>query len=121
MPACEARARAARRAGRRRLAARLCALLPLLPWPAAGAAELTERQVALLTNNCVQCHARPDIGVPQLGDAPAWKERARQGEDQLLVHVVLGLRGMPPLGGCSACSEQDLRALIRFMAALPAR
>ena len=27
---------------------------------------------------------------------------------------------MPPLGYCSACDEQDLRALIRFMANLPA-
>ena len=95
-------------------------LLPLAPLPGAAATELSERQAALLTNNCVQCHARPNIGVPQMGDAAAWKERAKQGEETLVVHAVLGLRGMPPLGGCSACSEQDLRVLVRFMAGLPA-
>jgi cytochrome c5 len=83
--------------------------------PSAHAADITERQAALFTNNCVQCHTRPGIGVPQAGDAAAWKERAAQGEDAMLRNVVQGLRGMPPLGYCSACNEQDFRALIRLM------
>lgn len=82
-------------------------------------AGLSERQAVLFTNNCAQCHARPGIGVPQAGDASAWKERAAQGEDAMLRNVVQGLRGMPPLGYCSACTEQDFRALIRLMAGLP--
>lgn len=81
----------------------------------AGAAQLTERQASLLTNNCVQCHARPGIGVPQMGVAADWYDRIKQGEDALLMNVVYGLRGMPPLGYCSACSEADFRAMIRLM------
>jgi cytochrome c5 len=77
---------------------------------------LNARQEALLLANCTQCHARPGIGAPLIGDAAAWKERRYQGEDRLLEHVVLGVRGMPPLGYCSACTEDDFRALIRYMA-----
>jgi cytochrome c5 len=87
--------------------------------PMAHCADISERQAALFTNNCAQCHVRQGIGVPQAGDAAAWKDRAAQGEDAMLRNVVQGLRGMPPLGYCSACSEQDFRALIRLMAGLP--
>jgi cytochrome c5 len=95
-------------------------LLFLSPFPLTIlAADLTERQAQLLANNCVQCHARADIGAPIMGNAADWEERSRKGEDKLLANVIVGLRGMPPLGYCSACGEQDFRALIRFMAALP--
>jgi len=99
------------------LAKLVVAFISFLSFCSAGAhgADLTERQAALFTNNCVQCHVRPGIGVPQAGDAAAWKERTAKGEDAMLLNVVQGLRGMPPLGYCSACNEQDFRALIRLM------
>ena len=31
-------------------------------------------------------------------------------------HVVEGVGGMPPLGYCSACTEDELRALTRMLA-----
>jgi cytochrome c5 len=83
------------------------------------AADLTERQAQLLANNCVQCHARANIGAPIMGNPADWKERSKQGEEKLLANVITGVRGMPPLGYCSACTEQDFRALIRMMANLP--
>lgn len=86
----------------------------------AAAAELSGRQSMLLANNCLQCHARPGVPAPQIGDAAAWNKLAGKGEAALLANAVQGLGGMPPLGYCSACTEQDLRALIRFMAKLPA-
>ena len=81
-------------------------------------AELDERQGKLLSHNCVQCHARPETGAPLMGNAPDWKARNEQGMDRLLVNTVLGLRGMPPLGYCSACSEQDLRELIEAVSGI---
>jgi len=54
-----------------------------------------------------------------LGNIEAWQVIAVKGEETILKNVVEGLRGMPPLGYCSACSEEDLRVLIRFMANLP--
>lgn len=98
----------------KRCTAMLAALL-FLP-PAVFAADLSQRQAQLLANNCVQCHARVDIGAPIMGNPADWKERSKQGEEKILMNVIVGLRGMPPLGYCSACDEQDFRALIRFMA-----
>ena len=95
------------------------AMLFMLTTLTAAYAAPSDRQLALLTNNCMQCHARPGIGVPLAGDAAAWKERAAQGEERMLLNVVHGLRGLPPLGYCSACSEDDFRVLIRLMAGLP--
>lgn len=97
----------------------LAALLGCL-WGPAGAAELTARQSQLLAYNCLQCHARAGVGAPQAGDAQAWKPYAAKGEPAMLVNAVQGTGGMPPLGYCSACTEADFRALIRFMAGLPA-
>ncbi|MDC8783958.1 c-type cytochrome [Roseateles koreensis] len=75
------------------------------------------RQLRLFNTNCVQCHLRVGVGAPLAGHADDWKARAAQGEDVMLKHTVEGLRGMPPLGYCSACDEADFRALIRLMAA----
>jgi cytochrome c5 len=101
---------------------RLCNLPALLVaiatlQPAAGAlAEPTARQFALLAANCLQCHAVPATGAPQLGVDTDWQEALARGEDGMLANVVHGIRGMPPLGYCGACSEADFRALIRLLA-----
>jgi len=68
---------------------------------------------------CAACHARPDIGAPLTGIDADWRERRKKGIEGLLVSTVNGFRGMPPLGTCGLCSENDFRALIRYMAGLP--
>jgi cytochrome c5 len=79
----------------------------------------TPRQSTLMLNNCMQCHARPETGAPFIGEKEHWKEALARGEDAMLLNVVQGIRGMPPLGYCSACSEQDLRVLIRTLSGMP--
>lgn len=74
------------------------------------------RQSTLFVNNCAQCHARPDTGAPFIGVAEDWQDAVARGEDAMLVNVVQGIRGMPPLGYCSSCTEEDFRVLIRMMA-----
>lgn len=81
-------------------------------------AELTKRQVMLLANTCLQCHAREHIGVPLIGVPEDWKGPNKQGEERMLRNVIEGLRGMPPLGSCAACDENDLRALNRELSGL---
>lgn len=95
-------------------------LLCLLPATllAGPASTPTARQLELFSSNCVQCHARPGIGAPLMANADDWKSRQAQGEEVMLKHVVDGVRGMPPLGYCSACNEEDFRVLIRLL--LPA-
>ena len=69
----------------------------------------------LFSSNCLQCHARAGIGAPLIGNAQDWQARQAQGEQVMLQNVVEGIRGMPPLGYCSACDEADFRVLIRLL------
>jgi cytochrome c5 len=83
----------------------------------AGAAD-DARVAALFAANCAQCHLRPGVGAPMAGAAEEWAPRRENGEDAMLKNVVEGIRGMPPLGYCGACTEDELRALTRMMAGI---
>ncbi len=91
----------------------------LLLLAAQGAGGADARQLELLGINCIQCHAREDTGAPRMGYPEDWRDAWSRGEDGMLVNVVEGIGGMPPLGYCSACSEADLRILIRLLAGAP--
>lgn len=95
------------------------ALAPLALLLAAQAVAMDERQAQLFAHNCVQCHAQPHVGAPLMGRAEDWQERRAQGEEVLLRNVVEGIRGMPPLGYCAACTEEDLRVMTRMLVGLP--
>ena len=90
----------------------------LLAMSCSAQAELTDRQAMLLANTCLQCHAREHIGVPVFGVPDDWNGPNKQGEERMLRNVIEGLRGMPPLGSCAACDDNDLRALNRELSGL---
>lgn len=71
---------------------------------------------ALYAQTCEACHSHPGSGAPQTGDARAWAPRMAQGMDVLLDHTLGGYQGMPPLGSCMDCTEDEFAALIRYMA-----
>ena len=79
-----------------------------------------QRVSALFAANCAQCHVRPETKAPQVGVAAEWAQRVKQGEAVLMRHVVEGLGAMPPLGYCSACTEDELRALTRMLVGVEA-
>lgn len=83
-------------------------------------AEMSSRQMQLMVNNCLQCHANPAIDAPLMGDVAAWRPFHEKGEAAMLKNVAEGVRGMPPYGYCSACSEDDLLELMKTVAGLPA-
>ncbi|WP_447749085.1 c-type cytochrome [Pseudomonas nicosulfuronedens] len=91
--------------------------------PAAGnAAALTPSDPALAKvydSSCKLCHANPASGAPQSGDTKAWQPRVAQGADSLLDHSINGYKGMPPMGLCMQCSEDQFLALISFMSGQP--
>jgi len=87
--------------------------------PTLSLADLDARQRHLLNSKCVQCHANQHTGAPLIGAREEWRSVVNQGEFVTLSNVVQGIRGMPPLGYCSACSEEDLMAITRFMALWP--
>lgn len=95
-------------------------ILLLLTMPIASPAQPDARQMTLLTNNCVQCHANQETGAPLMGQSEHWQYVRERSDDEVLINVVQGIRGMPPLGYCSACTEEDLKVLIQFMTGGPA-
>jgi cytochrome c5 len=64
---------------------------------------------------CHSCHGAPASGAPQAGDAKAWGPRIAQGRDTVLNHVINGYKGMPPMGLCMQCSEDDFVAVTEWM------
>jgi cytochrome c5 len=88
--------------------------------PSGAGVVADERQLQLLVNNCLQCHASQETGAPRMGNLSDWAAARAGGEDAMLINLVQGIRGMPPLGYCSACSEGDFRILIRLLMGDPA-
>ena len=66
--------------------------------------------------SCKLCHANPASGAPLTGDSQAWSPRVALGADTLLDHTLNGYNGMPPMGLCMQCSEDQFLGLISFMA-----
>lgn len=76
----------------------------------------TNKNYRQLAVNCVQCHADPSTHAPLIGDEGSWKSVLAQGKETILKNIYLGKKGMPPLGYCSSCSEEDFLILIEIMA-----
>lgn len=86
------------------------------PPPAAAAPGAASSAVqATYDRSCKTCHAIPGSGAPQTGDTQAWQPRVAQGIDTLLDHTINGFNGMPPLGACMECSEDEFISLIELM------
>jgi cytochrome c5 len=84
----------------------------------AVAAPADPELARVYAQTCKACHAVAASGAPLTGDRAAWQPRVAQGLPTLLEHTVNGYKGMPPLGACMDCSEQEFEGLIRFMAGL---
>jgi cytochrome c5 len=77
--------------------------------------QLEPERARAYQSACATCHARAGTGAPLVGDDAQWRARRARGFAELFAHTVNGFRGMPPLGGCGACSEADLEALVAYV------
>lgn len=92
------------------------------PKPSASTNNSIPKDPALAqiyANSCQLCHANPAANAPLTGDRKAWEPRIQQGADTLLDHAINGYNGMPPMGQCVECSEEQFLQLIGFMADQP--
>ncbi|MBB5212843.1 c-type cytochrome [Microbulbifer hydrolyticus] len=65
--------------------------------------------------SCHVCHATGVANAPKVHDPEAWKPRLDKGMDVLVNSIKNGLNAMPPGGLCADCSDEDYKALIKFM------
>jgi len=64
---------------------------------------------------CTTCHAIALAGAPRFGDRLSWGERANEDLDHLVETVTNGLGGMPPMGMCMDCSQEELTDAVQYM------
>ncbi len=64
---------------------------------------------------CSNCHGKPGTGAPQAHDTNAWAPRVAQGKEIVLGHIINGYKGMPPMGMCMQCAEDDFVAVTEYM------
>jgi len=72
----------------------------------------------LFNKTCAGCHSAaiaPMLGAPAVHDAAAWAPRIANGIDAAVASAKAGKGAMPPSGGCTDCSDEQLKAAIEFM------
>lgn len=88
----------------------------------AQSAQPKEPELAeIYQRSCKICHANISTQAPLTGDVEAWQKRKAKGMQELVDNVINGYGGMPPLGLCMDCSENEFIALIEFMALPPSQ
>ena len=64
---------------------------------------------------CTTCHAIGLAGAPLFGSKVIWGERANKDLAVLVETVTNGLGGMPPMGMCMDCSQEELTNSVQYM------
>ena len=71
---------------------------------------------SVYNRSCFSCHAGGVAGAPMPGDAEAWAPRIAKGRAALLRTTKEGIPpGMPAMGLCNQCTDEQLDAAIDFM------
>lgn len=87
------------------------------PAPAAATQDLDGEGVYSMA--CTACHGAGIAGAPKTGDTAAWGPRIDQGMDTLVRHAIEGFQGedgyMPPRGGFSNLSDEQVRDAVQYM------
>lgn len=87
---------------------------------AAASAETKAPTVADIGQNryeqtCKLCHENGLAGAPKFGNKQEWAPRISQGVDKLVQVAIQGLKAMPPKGGCSTCSDEEIKKAVEYM------
>ncbi|WP_339898012.1 cytochrome c5 family protein [uncultured Gilvimarinus sp.] len=83
--------------------------------PVAAASEGPRTGQQVYDTACHTCHAAGVAGAPKLGDSAAWADRIAKGMDTLHEHALKGFNGMPAMGLCATCSEDEVMAAVDYM------
>ncbi len=88
--------------------------------PAADAAATADDVAdgkAVYDQSCLMCHAAGIAGAPKTGDQAAWAPRVAKGLDVLYGHAIGGFNMMPPRGGNTALTDEQVKAAVDHMVA----
>ncbi len=65
---------------------------------------------------CTTCHSAGVMNAPRFGNAGDWGPRIAKGKDTLYTHALGGFNSMPAKGMCAACSDDEIKAAVDYMA-----
>ena len=65
--------------------------------------------------SCGTCHGMGIAGAPKFGSSEDWGPRIGKGIDTLYTHAIKGFNGMPAMGLCATCSEEEMHAAVDYM------
>jgi cytochrome c5 len=81
----------------------------------AAAGEFNAEQT--YAQSCGVCHNPGMAGAPRLDDGAAWAARiADKGMETVVANAINGINAMPARGMCMTCSDEDIAALVEYIA-----
>ena len=89
-----------------------CAEISLVTQSALGGTRTGEE---IYGTACQTCHGIGLAGAPMFGEKISWGERANKDLDKLVETVTNGLNGMPPMGMCMDCTQEELTSSVQYM------
>lgn len=79
-----------------------------------GGAERSGKDV--YSAACLACHTTGAAGAPKLGDAGDWSARMEaRGLEGMYESAIKGFNGMPAMGLCMNCSEDEMKASVDYI------
>ncbi len=73
---------------------------------------------AVVNEHCNICHAQGVNGAPKLGDKAMWSQRASKGLDALSENAISGFGLMPPKGGRTQLTDDQVKVAVAHMLTL---
>jgi cytochrome c5 len=70
----------------------------------------------VVKSTCAACHQAGVAGAPKIGDNAQWAPRIKQGLQTLVQTAIKGKGAMPPKGGNTALSDDEVARGVVFMA-----
>ncbi|HXM80965.1 MAG TPA: c-type cytochrome [Burkholderiales bacterium] len=83
---------------------------------AAGAAAGSRTGEEVYKTVCATCHQTGVAGAPKIGDKAAWAPRIKEGLNTLVADATKGVRAMPPRGGDSSLTDEEMARAVVYMA-----
>ncbi len=72
---------------------------------------------AIVKANCKVCHAQGINGAPIIGNQKMWGPRIEKGKEALVQNAIQGVGLMPPKGGKTQLSKEEISLAIEYFLA----
>lgn len=69
----------------------------------------------IYNNFCAGCHTSGRNGAPRFGDLTQWDGISAKGMSALIYSTKNGLNGMPPMGLCNDCNDEEIKLSVEYL------